>query len=163
MLLHVYPDERALLLRTLNERAQIGGATRLVHLEPKLGQLDRDVTVQFARGNLRQGIGVVASDFVRGPHVGDVLAQFREHGTNTLLTQACRCRERILKPLAGHEPRDRFLDEGQARPMLTQPTALGTGQQCASHQAHISRDASYYGELIRSRITRRGRRSTSRR
>src|SRR5258707_12719527 len=107
------------------------------------------------RRSLSQGIGVVTSDFVRVPWVGEVLAQFREHGTNTLLTQPCRCRERILKPLAGHEPRDRFLDEGQARPMLPQPRALGTGQQYASHQAHISCDASCYGELIPSRITRR--------
>src|ERR1700737_2211635 len=139
VLLHVYPDEGALLLRTLNERAQIGMTTRLVDVEAELGQLDRDVTVQFARTNLHQRIGVVTSDLIGLSRVGDVLTQFREHGTDTLSTQSSRRRERIREPLAGHEPRERFLHKGQVRPMLTQPWALGTGQQYASHQAHSVR------------------------
>ena len=93
------------------------------------------------RGRL---VDTLRRDLIGPGRIGDVLAQFREHRADTLLTQSSRCRERIPEPLARHEPRNRFLHKGQVRPMLTQPWALGTGQQYASHQAHSVRSGRAY-------------------
>ena len=108
-------------LACVDQRAQVGLATRRVEVEAQLGQLDGNVAVQPGRTSRRQHLDVVTGHVVGLHQIGDVLAQLGEHRADAMPAQFCRRGKGVLEPFTGHEPPDGLPDERHFWRALTKP------------------------------------------
>ena len=105
--LHVDPHEVAELLGALDQPIHVALAERAIEVEAELRRLDRDVRVEAGRRHLVEHLEVVLRDFLGFFGLGQVLAEPRQDGVDPELLLLLGGLQRVLDPLAGHEPGDR--------------------------------------------------------
>ena len=131
--LHVEPDEAVERRRLLEDRDHVGDAELLGDVEPHLGQLDRDVHLDAARGHPVEHAEVLIAGGDGLGLDGDALAQQVERGGDAPAASSRAAVDALLDRLAGHEARREPPREAVAAHEVEDALPLGEPEQALSH------------------------------
>ncbi len=133
--LHVDPDPAAPLGGVAREAVEVLEGDRLIEVETELGELERDLDVEAAGGDLIEERVVRVGDHLRLRKVREVLAQQREDPVDAPPLVDRRGRQGVLRRLAGHEASGRAPHPPESGQPILQPTVASRPEEHPAHGA----------------------------